>query len=298
MKARLILLATPVLWLTACTGINPAVDNGDGGGGGGGGADLAAGGGGGGGDDFGVGGGDDLSTGGGGQGCTGFKYCDDFESYSGAVNNNMQLGPWLASVTGTTVAVDSTNAYKSGKSLHITVPTGASAHGTLQQKAAGGLIPGNNMYGRAMVFYSNTGGNGLPLGVHSWIFSSSGDVTGGDGGTGAASMNMGGGGAMLQLNYHPPLPATEQSVRGGNITAGQWHCIQWQYDGGGSPPANIAKVWIDGTLAVDVPVSKGWEFPTPWNNFQFGFTHYQTLANTVEVFLDDFALDGKMIPCP
>jgi hypothetical protein len=50
-------------------------------------------------------------------------------------------------------------------------------------------------------------------------------------------------------------------------------------------------------LAVEAPATEGWDFATPWTSFDFGFTHYQTLANGVEVFLDDFALDGAMIPC-
>ena len=36
----------------------------------------------------------------------------------------------------------------------------------------------------------------------------------------------------------------------------------------------------------------------PWNQFTLGFTHLQTLLNPVEIFLDDFALDGAMVPCP
>jgi len=232
------------------------------------------------------------------SGCpTGQTYCEGFESYGGAVTNGQMLGPWTASVGGTGVVmqVDGVKPHSGSKSLHITVPAGLNSHGTLRQTASGGLISGNNMFGRAMVFYSNTGGNDLPLNVHSWIFNSAGMSTAA---AGNVTMNMGGGGAKLQLNYHPPAPATEQSVQGGAITAGQWHCIQWQYDGSGTPPHDIAKVWIDGTLAVNVPATKGWSFATPWSSFDFGFTHYQTLANPVDVYLDDFALGGAMIACP
>jgi hypothetical protein len=286
MRTKIILFAA---LLAGCAGSNPN-QAGDDGGTGGGGDDGGGGGGGG-------GGGSGTDGGGGTQGCSGFVYCDDFESYGGMVANGAPLGPWTASVGGTGVVmqVDSVNPHHGSKSLHITVPAGMNSHGTLNQKATGGLIPGNNMYGRAMVYYSNTGGNGLPIGVHSWVFNSSGTSTADNGGV---TMNMGGGGMKLQLNYHPPAPATEQSVQGGMITAGQWHCVQWQYDGSGSSPANAAKVWIDGTLAVDVPASKGWAFATPWDSFDFGFTHYQTLANGVDVFLDEFALDQAMIPCP
>lgn len=229
--------------------------------------------------------------------CTGLAYCDDFESYSGAITNGQMLGPWKATVNGTGIAmaVDTVNPYRGSQSLHITVPAGASVRGTLNQTAAMGLVSGNDVFGRAMVFYSSTGGNDLPIGVHSWLFNSAGTSAAADGGV---TMNMGGGGSKMQLNYHPPPPLTEQSVQGGTITAGGWHCIQWQYDGSGSPAADQGKVWVDGTLAVDVPSSKGWNFATPWDSFDFGFTHYQTLTNPVDVYLDEFALDGSMVSCP
>jgi hypothetical protein len=242
----------------------------------------------------------DAGDGGGGDAgsdCANYKYCETFESYGGAITNNQALGPWKASVAGTGIQmqVDTVKPYRGTKSLHISVPTGASAHGTLTQSAAAGLVPGNDVYGRAMVFYASGGGNDLPLGVHSWIFNSAGTSSMADGGV---TMNMGGGGAKMQLNYHPPPPGTEKSVQGGMIAAGSWHCIQWQYDGSGKTPADAAKVWVDGTVAVNVPASQGWDFATPWDTFDFGFTHYQTLANGVDVYLDEFALDGSMVACP
>jgi hypothetical protein len=236
--------------------------------------------------------------------CAGYVYCDGFESYAaGTITNGQTLGPWLATVTGTgaVLAVSTAKAYRGANSLRVTVPTnagedsGTSARGSLNQKASAGLIPGNNLFGRAMVFYSNTGGDDLALGVHSWLFNSGGTSAAADGGV---TMNMGGGGAKMQLNYHPPLPLTEQSVQGGAITAGAWHCVQWEYDGSGTPPNDQGQVWVDGTLALDVMKSKGWNFATPWNTFDFGFTHYEVLANGVDVYLDEFALDGAMIPCP
>ena len=135
--------------------------------------------------------------------------------------NKETLGPWIVGIGGNTslMAIDGVNAYQSAQSLHITVPVAdAGASGTLTQSALdGGLVPGNDMFGRAMVFYSNQNGSGLPLGVHSWLFNSTGHSDQADGGV---SMNLGGGGAKLQINYHPPAPLTEQSVQGGMITRG------------------------------------------------------------------------------
>ena len=229
------------------------------------------------------------------SGGTGPTYADDFEAYSGPIVNAQMVGPWHASVSGVTMTVDTVRPHSGTKSLHITVAAGATAHGTLGQTATSGLVSGNNLFGRAMVYYDNTGGNNLPLNVHSWLFNASGMSTEAAGGV---SMNMGGGGAKMQLNYHPPAPATEQSMQGGMITAGAWHCVQWQYDGSGTPPSDTARVWVDGMLALSIPATKGWMLATPWTTFAFGFTHYQTTTNPVEVFLDDFALGPQMIACP
>jgi hypothetical protein len=229
--------------------------------------------------------------------CSDAQYCDGFETYGGTVADGQTLGPWTASVTGATMQIDATKAYKGSKSLRITAAaqTGPGTHGTLKQSVTKGLVAGNDVYGRAMVFYSKTGGNDLPLAVHSWLFNATGRSSEADGGV---DMNMGGGGAKMQLNYHPPPPLPEQSVQGGAITAGAWHCVQWQYDGSGTPVHDQGKVWVDGKPAVDVPASKGWKLATPWDAFAFGFTHYQTLGNGVDVYLDEFALGDAMIACP
>lgn len=251
-----------------------------------------------------------------GPSCAGLAYCEDFDELpDGALANATTLGPWAVAVSGVTAEIDATNPYHSAKSLHIIIPSGVNtgsggtpSHATLTQKAGAGsgLVAGDNLFGRAMIYYSDTGSNGLPIGVHSWFFIASG--TSSQLGS-AASLNLGGGGAKLQLNYSPG----DKSVQGGTMTAGAWHCVQWEYDGAidsagsgsgsgsdgsGATPANVAKVWIDGSDALDIPATQGWDFATPWNAFSFGYTHYQTLTNPVEVFLDDFALDHAMIDCP
>lgn len=252
----------------------------------------------------GAGGGDSSmqgDTGGGGDGasggCAGYAYCDDFESYPmGDVKNGATLGPWKASVGGmATMAVDNVKPHAGAQSLHITVPAGTSANGTLRQMAAAGLVPGNNLFGRAMVFYSTSGGNDLPLGVHSWIFNASGNSAA-SGGT--VTMNVANNGNSYFLNYHPAMMLPEQSVSGGKPMGGAWLCMQWEYDGSGMPPVDEAKIWVDGTQVVDATPAKKWDFATPWTQFDFGFTHYQTTTKPVDVYLDDFALNGSMVPCP
>jgi hypothetical protein len=229
-----------------------------------------------------------------GVSCTGLAYCDDFESYGDkSITNGATVGPWTADVHGVTIAIDATNGYNGGHALHITVPAGATVHGWLGQTKTAGLLVHNNMYGRAMVYYSNSGGNDLPKAVHSWFFET--------GGTSSelsmpVTINMGTGGpnTQPQLNYHPG----DISKHTGTITAGAWHCVQWQYDGSGTPPVDTAKMWVDGTVAINVAATDGWKMATPWTAMMFGFTHYQTTTNPVDMFLDDFAVDNAMIPCP
>ena len=69
------------------------------------------------------------------------------------------------------------------------------------------------------------------------------------------------------------------------MTTGVWHCVQWEYDGSGTPAKDDAKVWVDGVLAVEATPAKGWKLATPWSAFDFGFTHYQTLAAGVDILV-------------
>ena len=76
-------------------------------------------------------------------------------------------------------------------------------------------------------------------------------------------------------------------------------CVQWQLDGSGVTPKNEGKVWVDGVLALDaVPPAQVWDFAQPWTSMDFGFNHYQATTNPIDIYLDDFALNNTMIPCP
>jgi hypothetical protein len=229
--------------------------------------------------------------------CTGM-YCDNFESYpTGAITNNQTLGEWTVKVNGapTLAAIDSLKPFSGANSLHVTVPAGTAAGASLYKLVTAGLVPNNNLFGRAMVYFSDADGNAAPVGVHSWIFQSLGTSTVQGG---AVSMNLGDGGAKMQLNYHP-FGAPEASVQGmPQMAAETWHCVQWQYDGSGTPPANAATVWVDGTVVVSVAAAKGWEFATPWNAMNFGFMHFETLATPADVYLDDLVVDSAMVACP
>jgi hypothetical protein len=258
--------------------------------------------------------------------CAGYLYCEDFESYtdSGAIASGTKLGPWNTNVGGktdagqtATMGVDGVMPFSGSYALHVTAPAGEATQGMLQRMAGGdaGDI-GPNLYGRAMIYFSDaplpggsapltdSGTYGIPTGVHSWIFASSGHSEELDA---SVSMNIIVGNPKLALNYSPGDYGPGSVKDAGPVTPGSWHCLQWQYDGSGTTPDDIANVWFDGFNAVHTdPTLKygqgdaatSLKMAQDWTNLQFGFTHYQTLANVVDVYLDDFAVNDTMVPCP
>lgn len=233
--------------------------------------------------------------------CTGLAFCDDFESYgdAGPLENGKTLGPWKINIGGKAVmTVDTDKPYSGLRSLHITEPandTTASDALLHQAAASGGLVTGNDVWGRAMVWYSTDGTNGLPQG-HSWVFQAQGNSAAESNKN--VSMNVANSGGQYFLNYHSATSA-EQSVAAGKPVGGKWLCMQWEYNGSGATPVDEGKILIDGVVVVDAKdQTPNWDFATPWTNFDFGFQHYQAITNSMDVYLDDFALDSKEIPCP
>ena len=234
--------------------------------------------------------------------CAGLAYCENFESYPASttpIANNTTIGPWKATTNGAAVmTIDSVHPFGGTKALHITVPnldTGAS--GLLNLTKAAGLVTGNNLFGRAMVYYTKSATDDKPNGVHSWIFQGIGTSTASGK---IMSLNLANNGTSYFLNYHgDSTSSAESSKNGGTPAAGKWVCMQWQYNSSGAPPADDAKVWADGALVLEATkAAQSWNLATPFSTMQFGFTHYQKLSNAIDVYLDDFAVDTAMIACP
>ncbi len=224
-----------------------------------------------------------------------YAYCENFDEYKpGLIENTHAFGPWLPAINGPSTQVDSDHAKSSPNALHITSLAKAGGFATLNQVNGFGLVPGNDLFGRVEVFYSNAvtdaGTDGL-AGTHAWFFRASGDLP--DGGTLELDVS-----AADTLGAHTNQPGLGNPfISGGMMTAGAWHCVQWQFAGSGSASGNVVNVWLDGALVANVPATKDWIFPTPWNSFDLGFS-FVNVSHPVEVYLDDFALDGEMIPCP
>ncbi len=234
--------------------------------------------------------------------CVGLAYCEDFESYAASstpIATNTTIGPWKATVNGAAVmTIDAVRPYGGAKALHITVPkndTGAS--GLLNITKAAGLITGNNLFGRAMVYYTKSATDDKPNGVHSWIFQGIGTSTASGK---IMSLNLANNGTSYFLNYHgDSTSSAESSKNGGTPVAAKWVCMQWEYNSSGATPVDEAKVWADGALIIDATkAAQNWNLATPFSTMQFGFTHYQTLSNAIDVYLDDFAVNNAMVACP
>jgi hypothetical protein len=231
--------------------------------------------------------------------CTTLHYCEGFESYT---LGTMPGAPWTRSTGGgAAMKVDGTRPFSGTKSLHVTAPAGEYSHAYITQKMGAAVpVSGPTLYGRVMFYFNDQAPYDLPKGsVHSWIFNVSGSSA-----AGPVSMNLGGWGVpKVMLNYH--WTGKEDALQGAPWKAGAWHCLQWQYDGSGTPAKNEARVWVDGVLALTINGTTGgashvagWNMAPPWTSIDLGFTHYQTLTNQVEVWLDDFALDSAMVACP
>jgi hypothetical protein len=256
---------------------------------------------------------------------THYLYCEDFEAVdAGVVVSGTKLGQWSTGIGGKTdagqtaeMSVDTVKPFSGTYALHVNAPAGESTYGQLSRATdldAGDIGP--NMFGRMMIYFSDSalpGGSapltdsgtyGVPSGVHAWTFASSGHSAELDA---SVSMNIVTATPKLGLNYSPGDYGPGSSSDAGPVIAGAWHCLQWQYDGSGSPADDIANVWIDGFLQVhtDPTIKFGsGDAATPlkmasdWTQLTFGFTHYQTTHIPQDVYFDDFAIDNKAVPCP
>jgi hypothetical protein len=254
-----------------------------------------------------------------------YLYCDDFEAYpdSGSIASGTMLGPWMTGIGGKTDAgqtaemgVDTVKPFSGTYALHVTAPAGESTYGQLKRLQLDGGDIGPDMYGRAMVYFSNaplpggsapltdSGTYGIPSGVHSWIFASGGHSDELDA---SVSANIIVGSPTLALNYSPGDDGPSAPKDAGPVVPGTWHCLQWQFDGSGSPPNDVANIWFDGFLEVHTDPTQKYprgdaqaplQMAADWTQLTFGFTHYQTTKIPQDVFLDDFAIDDKVVPCP
>src|SRR5262245_17032342 len=116
-------------------------------------------------------------------------------------------------------------------------------------------------------------------------------------------------------NDYPRIYTFERAPPGGerNVYSGKgwpvdnkWHCLQWQLDGSKGPdgnPRHDSRLWIDGAAVADFnPASEiaHWQFGT-WDTLRIGIWVWHAQpggTQPIEMWIDDLAVDGSMIPCP
>ena len=201
-----------------------------------------------------------------------YAYCEDFlEEFPVAPLTDQELlGPWRVSnrgPPGQLADIDEVNPKTGKKSLHVTVAASTQGDVSLSQGNGFGLVPGNDLYGRLEIFYSNVGTYGvpdagieagifgMPFNSHTWVFTASGYNA--EGGTEGINLQYGtahvGQTPVVELAFTDSI-----AIAGGAVTAGAWHCLQWQLDG--SNPSDVANVWLDGTNIASGDAGEGVEF--------------------------------------
>jgi hypothetical protein len=242
-------------------------------------------------------------------GCAGAGIaCDDFESYTPGMA--LPRTAWRTAVSNATLSVDGTKAFSGKNSIHILTnldaPGGAVGRTATITKTGGPLFPiaNDNYYGRMMVWLQ-----AMPQGgVHWNNVMSGGRVPNSDR---TSSYDYGGMYAKIMAGYGESSPdgfiadCSRSSKRG--VPEGRWFCMEWHFDGS----ADGMEYWIDGTPITDVSiVKKGsacvtgknggdglWHAPL-FSSLTIGWQNYQLSPIPIEMWLDDFAVDGKRVGCP
>jgi hypothetical protein len=227
--------------------------------------------------------------------CKVARYCDDFEVYK----PDAPPAGWSARTGGGgTITVDETRAFSGTRAIHIKVP-GGSATAQISRKMTGLPVPGNNLYGRMMVYLQTP----PPGGVHYDIVEASGTTA-----AGARPVYYIGINGKFHNLYQP-----HSCYRFSNVgpPANRWFCLRWQFDGsddGKGGTRNVSRTWLDTAANPVVNVDRfgqtcedgtrsEWIAPV-FSSFTIGWANYQKSPNPTEMWLDDIAFDNKPLDCP
>jgi hypothetical protein len=208
--------------------------------------------------------------------------------------------------TAAMLTVDATKPFgSSGKALHVTAaaltPTGI----IVREGAPLFPIAGNVMYGRMMVWLTQT-----PAGNYHWNNTQAAGTIAGS--TRYAKYGWGGQFGTVLAGYtvrdSPTGPAvidcSKPSATG--IPEKRWVCVEWKFDG----VANEMHEWFDGALLADADVIKtgtrcvnAADLGSPWQapvfaNLSIGWQQYQASTGTLELWVDDLVLATQKIGCP
>ncbi len=224
------------------------------------------------------------------SGCVTAKICDDFESYVPGGS----IAPWKANVSGGTVAVDGVHAYSGKAAAHIHATPGGN-HRAQLVRAGAPLFPadGNAFWGRMMVYATN-----FPQKSDTEDKNVHFDVIQADGAQLSDGQYRIAGMGNFLLNYEP-----HDCYYGTNkpIPENRWACWEWLYDGA----KNTIDFYVDGVLQAHLmDMGQGcvdntksiWAAPQ-FSNLRLGWINYQSMSQTVDMWLDDVAAGPARIGC-
>jgi hypothetical protein len=229
--------------------------------------------------------------------------CEDFDKYASAAD----LAPgWMVTTTAATLAVDTTKPLgPTGKSLHMTAAAGTPTAVIVRDGAPLFPIAGNVMYGRVMVWLTQT-----PGGSYHWNnIQAAGTLPGS---TRYAKYGWGGQFGTVLAGYtvrDTPTGAAVIDCSKPSATAipeKRWVCVEWKFDG----VANEMHLWFDGTLLADVDViqtgtrcvnagdlGSTWQAPV-FANLSVGWQQYQASTGALELWMDDLVVATQRVGCP
>jgi hypothetical protein len=229
--------------------------------------------------------------------------CEDFDKYASAAD----LAPaWMVTATAATLTVDATKPFgPSGKALHVVAPPGTPTGVIVKQGAPLFPIAGNVLYGRVMLWLTQT-----PGGFYHWNdMQAAGTLPGS---TQYAKYGWGGQGGKVLAGYtvrdNPAGPALVDCSKPSAtaIPEKRWVCVEWEFDG----MANDMHYWFDGTLLADVDVIKTgtrcvnardlgstWQAPV-FDSLSVGWQQYQPSNGALEFWMDELVVGTKKIGCP
>jgi hypothetical protein len=231
-------------------------------------------------------------------GCAGARVCEDFEAYAvGAAPG----GIWQPQIQNGTLVVDEMRAISGKRALHLKGGLVSSTTLYITTKMPALPVAGNALYGRAMVFLPKVPtGDGL----HWDMIRGSGKRPGGQ----SSQYNIGTarGGFLIDSE---PNDCTRYSKT--MFPQARWACLSWLFDGSpaasGGGTKNEIHLWLDGKPVEDATVARfgdqctymgrpEWVAPV-FETFSIGWQQYHP-GPEFEMWIDDVAIDDKMIPCP
>ncbi len=251
----------------------------------------------------------------GAAGCTAL-FCDDFEV---ATLGKVPGAPWSTSVSGGTIAVDTTHVHSGKQAVKIAAAAATGYRSALLNLQKTTFLPTASkiVYGR-MLFWLDSAPT---TSVHWTFIDAVGKVPGQAyrayyryGGQSPITNGAAFVGNELMANYDTPDsyampavgPSTDCWLHADKVVVpvGKWTCAEWKFDG----VANKMQFWMDGSevasLAMDgmgqgcVHQTEPYTWAAPsFDRIDIGWESYQA-DDARNLWIDDVAIGADKIGCP